>query len=87
MLESGVFSIELMAAALARDLGGVATRTLSSEEACFVGECDALRGVTFADAGVFICDLPVGVLCCDVNGRAFGVTDLAVCRPSFGVAT
>ena len=41
----------MAAAALARDFGGVATRTLSSETGRFdvEPEYDALRGVTFAD--------------------------------------
>ena len=41
----------MAAAALARDFGGVATRTLSSETGRFVGdpEYDAFRGVTFDD--------------------------------------
>lgn len=94
LFESGVFNMELMAAALARDFGGLATRTLSSEALCFVGECDALRGVTFADTSVFIWPdfwaLPVGVLCfiksADGDNRAFGVAGLAVCLPSLGVA-
>ena len=45
-----------MAAALARDFGGLATRILSSEPLCFFGEWDAtvLRGVTFdEDATIF----------------------------------